>query len=1105
MRTLIRYFLIFLAAATGAAAQSPLEKAVVCAGVTRTVSSVPYAWIALQPTDLALTKDRSYAIYRKTGVATSGNSYSRLTVLAPVTDPLLAAAILPQAVVMGENLATLDEVLTDLLGNPSGTPTTAQKLASYIASALRDPARSQEVLMLARTHPGIAMAAGLGFPDRMPASSAHTWEIRDFNAATGNDNAVIGRVTLNPASPVVLPAPGAPVEVPDPTAKAHLNIALRWATPDALLDRTPLISGFDVYRVPKNTTETRGWHTTPPANAGTLLTEPTARKVNTSPVLPAKTFTALNVADFTADPATMYLIDDNGRHNPGGEPFKDAQSFYYFAAARDLLGQPGTPSPGALLTICDRMPPPVPVQVKVAAVTRFDNALLKDIARFELSWEMPPLPANEGVANFLVYRWRSATEHLSARHIDPSQKLPDQNLVAVLPGTQTSFTDNQSVAAPIWADWNGGTDNGTTHVAPSAGADAGKTFFYTVRAVDMSICRNASGNSSPAWGVLRDRSGPVGTTGSLLTPCKPLLLSWMDYAQTDETGLNEEFGHLRMVCTSSVSAGLSWAEWELVIPNVIGNTFLPLGRATFARNNAGQQRAELFRDVPQYHGTASFRCRVGTSHGVISAWVQSALDSPSPLKDKRLRVRWNASFGQETLVPVGQCGNRHILLDSLTSDLKDLCGTFTPTTGTTEFKVYRVVDGGPQTMVDSGPVSGSAPVIWKDSMPPAALSQVCYYLQLFDKNGNPSPLVLQDCVESGSGSLLPVPMLEKIETAGTPFAAQMRVRWFCSMAGVDRFELWVARKSGQAPASGTSLSADLADHPNALTDIAGTEGLDFSVFETAAVRLTNPTGTPEFEYLLPVSAREVYTVLVRAVGRGKYDSRVVGGFSSPGSFTWLLRTAAPAGVVAWPNRNPPPVADFHPGIEAVFINKAQLNPWKGNMVRIGEYKDVNNSAQTTTFMANDQFPDEPRAGRISGTTAPAYYLYCNDEVAAAESAWEGKTGSPGCLFPVALYRVQMPSLRYPVVPGDIVQCTPLMENIASKVQAGQTIVLDPFVLPLHMDDTGLPRTISGTDHDLMLIDRQPVIKAARYKYLLVRFGLNKEIERIISTSEVAVP
>ena len=54
-------------------------------------------------------------------------------------------------------------------------------------------------------------------------------------------------------------------------------------------------------------------------------------------------------------------------------------------------------------------------------------------------------------------------------------------------------------------------------------------------------------------------------------------------------------------------------------------------------------------------------------------------------------------------------------------------------------------------------------------------------------------------------------------------------------------------------------------------------------------------------------------------------------------------------------------------------------------------------------------------------------------------------------------------------------------------------------------DTALPRTVIGSDQDILLLDRQPVLTGARYKYLVVRLGPNKEIERVIVTNEVNVP
>ncbi len=1093
--------------------ETALDKGVICAGVTKTTGVIRRAYLVLEPTDLALTMARQVAVYRKAGAASSANLFTRRTILEPVTDPLLITSLLPLAASLGENLVTLEGMMSDLTGIPFGTGTTGEKLAAFISDSLPDPDKRKQLLILARTHPAIGFAAGLAWAETLPSASSFTYEFRDFDSILGADRGVMGRVTLNPAAPVTIPAPGAPVEVQDTSAKSNLNVSLRWFIPDTLQDLSPLLTGFDLYRVPMSAAQSRGWDATPPANAATLLIEPTARRVNSTGILPSKIFqdpaAAANIDPLMGgDAITTYLIDDNGRFLPGGAPFVDGQRFYYFAAARDLLGQAGACSPGTLITICDRLPPPVPVQLAVRSVTHFNNTTKQDVQRFELEWKMPTLPVGEAVSAYLVYRWTSASQAARKPGIDGTHDKPDENLVAMLPGTQLSFVDNGLTPAPTWANWNGGIDNGASYTPPSLPADAGKTWFYTIRAVDNSSCKNVSGNSSPIWGVLRDRGGPAGTVGTVLTPCRQLTLAWNDYSQLTENGLSAELGHARLTCQSTVARGLAWAEWEygLQVPGQALYTWTFMGRAGFATNSAGNLRAELDRNTPGYYPfVRKFRCRVGTTAGIVSAYVESPLDPPSPLVNKRIRAQWTATFAASTLVPVSQCGGKHVVLDPATGVLLDPCGTFNPTATSTEFKVYRTVDGGPQTLVDAGFFNTSAPVVWKDDNPPVTLSDVCYYLQLLDKNSNAGPLVPQDCIECGDASLLPVPMLEDLTSAGLPGASQMRVRWFCNTAGVERFEVWVARKGGAVPLNGSGLSIDLAGHPNSLTDVSGTEGLDFSVFETAVARHVSVSGTPEFEYLLPVSAKDVYTVMVRAVGRGSYGSRVAGTFSNIENFTWVLKTLPLGNAVPWPARELPPQAEFHPGISAVHLNVSRFAGWRANAVRIGEYSDPANNAQATNSSTVLQLDTDPQVGHISTLNDPEVYLYCNDEVARAEENALDKQGYEGCIFPVVLYRVQVPSVKFPAVPGDIVQCGPMMEQIAQSESGGNTLVTDPFVLPLHKDDTGLARTLPGSDHDIMLLDRQPVIKGAKYKYLLVRFAPNKEIDRVIVTNEILVP
>ena len=66
-------------------------------------------------------------------------------------------------------------------------------------------------------------------------------------------------------------------------------------------------------------------------------------------------------------------------------------------------------------------------------------------------------------------------------------------------------------------------------------------------------------------------------------------------------------------------------------------------------------------------------------------------------------------------------------------------------------------------------------------------------------------------------------------------------------------------------------------------------------------------------------------------------------------------------------------------------------------------------------------------------------------------------------------------------------------------------ITDPWISILHESDSPLTGTSPNFDHDIFLMDRQPVLKGARYKYLLVRFSPSKEIERVIVTNTVDVP
>jgi hypothetical protein len=111
------------------------------------------------------------------------------------------------------------------------------------------------------------------------------------------------------------------------------------------------------------------------------------------------------------------------------------------------------------------------------------------------------------------------------------------------------------------------------------------------------------------------------------------------------------------------------------------------------------------------------------------------------------------------------------------------------------------------------------------------------------------------------------------------------------------------------------------------------------------------------------------------------------------------------------------------------------------------------------------------------------------------------------VFPIVIYRYQVPNVAKPTVSNDVVQVTPLMEQIAYQHTAvlgsPATIIHDPFVCLANQ--TALAPGDPGT-HDIYVLDRLPVIRGASYRYVIVRLNQStKEIERVLTTNNVTIP
>lgn len=248
----------------------------------------------------------------------------------------------------------------------------------------------------------------------------------------------------------------------------------------------------------------------------------------------------------------------------------------------------------------------------------------------------------------------------------------------------------------------------------------------------------------------------------------------------------------------------------------------------------------------------------------------------------------------------------HIAANPISGTNTNVTGVFTPPADAREFHIYRRVNDSAPSLITQGATT-TPTTTWIDSAPLANSATLEYFLQTYDASSNASPLVTQGAPLTVIPLSLPTPMLEPLVSVLPLTNARLRVKWLCSTAGAERFEIWFARASGNAATStGSGLSADLATHPNMDTSLAETARLDFAVFQTGLTRMLTVGGTPEFEALLPVSASDTYTVIVRAVGVGEYSARAVSPFSNVETSTYSIRALAVNLPIPWPDRALPP-------------------------------------------------------------------------------------------------------------------------------------------------------------------------------------------------------
>jgi hypothetical protein len=1000
-----------------------------------------WAYIAWQSPNSSAVAEQFFAVYAKAGTATSSNNYERKAIITRQQDTRVIDPLLARSVNLGEALPFLEADLNKLFDRiiPAGTLGASAKLSAVLRGTAGNERAYRNLTLLARIHPGVALCMGTAHAELFPPGVSNlTFEVRQWDNARQMDLAVVGRVTVTAGASLVLPSPGAPVEVPDLTASGNLNVKLRWPMTDSLRRLSMATHGFNLWRVTKTYAESHNFHITPPTVAQLFAAPPSVRaKLNDAPILAAKYFDAATVADFSTngDPKTFFFTDDNNYFIPGNTRFQDGEAFYYFVTARDLLGRDGQPSPGLLARACDRIPPQAPRHLRAMSVHNYTGAQAEEGVK--LSWY--PSRCNgiidcEGYA-YLVYRYNSRQELQTRGHLAESNRIAGP--LVFPPGTlPMTYIDRPCT-------------NGLTN-----------TFWYVVRAAESNACgTNISAPSGAAWGACRDWSGPSGATGVVYTVCLKPEVNCVGTSSAQEP-IHPGKCHFRLVCIRD-SRLIEWAEFFEV-----GSTN-PIGRIYFA-NKATNVVQEVYVKAGQNY---QFYCRVGTSDGAedVGGPCQPVDCGESLVNTLVFRATVNRSvvlgtpndtdgcfthFRQLPYPPTGTSTNN-------TGTNNAISITLNLPPGTKEYRLYRSVDGGAKGLVSQG-TNATNSVTISDNALPANSCTICYYSQPFDEHGNPGPLTrVEPCVPVTG--ILPAPQQLPIGGAALTLAGSlMKLSWFCPSPGIDHFEVWISDAAGIVSSDLTFVPQLVAVflNPFAAPAAVAPTPSEYTIFRTP--RIGAAFGSNDlFSVLATTSSGHAHKVMIRAVDiHGN-----TGPFSNEEEYLTSLKAISLLPQVSWPARDLPLPTNrvFTPMIEPLNVRNSCFDGIgiKVGTVELESYNGCTNVQLVTSSLAIS-------SDRLGGTFMPA-----------------------------VLYRQQVANFFYPTVSGDVVQVSPLIENIFFTANGGNyTYLNDPFFT------FSLPG--QGNVLDIVLKDTQPVVVGARYRYSFVRFKDNHEIAEVLPLGEVEV-
>jgi hypothetical protein len=372
-------------------------------------------------------------------------------------------------------------------------------------------------------------------------------------------------------------------------------------------------------------------------------------------------------------------------------------------------------------------------------------------------------------------------------------------------------------------------------------------------------------------------------------------------------------------------------------------------------------------------------------------------------------------------------------------------------------------------------------------------------------------------------------VLAEPASAGTVAQPQVALNWFCPTAGVHRFRFLIKRvdkKPDPSPGIGRSaigftstLLAIAQPTRYAASSIRtrlrkSTTAAAGTLVKTVTVdegQLTPTLGSgfgpgPQFTLTANVVANAAYQITVQAL-----NSRdQAGPVSEMWEFTWHPPVVQQS--VPWPARSLPRVEDFDtaPVVPAVPYAPRVRAVLFTNELGFAGYLDDNRFPVGIRIGELDRDSDHMSYQENIGTTNFVQYTVYNFSVSADPRAWLFRRASADparrgeSLLPFVVYRQQVTNASFPRLSGDLVQVSPMIDQIPasviSTVDTGVFVTIPDRLIALRRElYSGAPRPI------LYLRDQQPVLYGARYRYFVVRFKPNREIDQVIPAGELEIP